>query len=945
MDRLRSLRLRARRAGVRVGAVVAAAVLALAGVAVTVAALSDGDEDTALVTEEPQQVRVGEETDGGVISLDVSVFTPPEGAADASAGGRRAALVLAHGFGGDKTDLEGQARELATRGYVVLTYTARGFGASGGRIHLNAPTREIADVSALLDLLAERDDVRLDADGDPRVGVAGASYGGASSLMAAGYDDRVDAVVSGLTWHDLGQSLFPQSAYRNSPPSSPAAAQPIGTAGVFKQQWAAQFFASGLAGGPGAGSAGGGDSERPTEVTECGRFAPDICSLYGDAATTGRPGPGALDRLRRSSPATVLDQIEAPTLLVQGQQDSLFDLAAADANARGIAADGTPVGMRWIDGGHDEGPSADDDSPDEMTGEMSTWFDHHLRDGPEPDSGFEFTLPAGPANGAETEQLAAPSYLTREASEEHRVPVYGDVQRLLGPPGGQPSAVTSVPGLGGLEGVGDVGDALPGQTATFRTSPFDEGHRVVGSPRVRLTVTSTTTDATLFASLRVVAPDGSATLPRSLVSPIRVTGLTPGEPEEVEVALPASAYEVEKGERLRLVVSSTDAAYAVPEEARTYQVGLADEGELSLPGVDAEPVAGDPVVPVRLAGVVAAVVVAAPLLGLLLSRRRRGTTVPALDDVPLVVESLVKEYPDGLRAVDDVSWRAERGRVVGLLGPNGAGKTTTMRMLMGLIHPDGGRALVLGDEVRAGAPVLARVGALIEGPGFLPHLTGRDNLTAYWAATGRPEAEASFDEVLDIAGLGAAVDRPVRSYSHGMRQRLGIAQAMLGLPELLLLDEPTNGLDPPQIRAFRDVLAEYAAGGRTVVVSSHLLAEVEQTCSHVVVMDRGRVVLTGAVEDLLPRTGSILVSIRRPTTDAGPGVDVAERAAASLRRTKGVTEVEVDAAGRVRVRGDVDAADVVRILVEGDFAVTSVDSRRHLEDVFMSLVGEQAVTR
>ncbi len=943
MDRLPALRRRARRAGVRVGAVVVVVVLTLAGlVALAVVVLSD-DGGTARVTEEEQQLRVGEESGGDEVSLDVSVFTPPEGAPGVSAGGR-AALVLAHGFGGDKTDLEGQARELAARGYVVLTYTARGFGASGGRIHLNAPTHEIADVSALVDLLAARDDVRLDADGDPRVGVAGASYGGASSLMVAGYDDRVDAVVSALTWHDLGQSLFPQFAHGSPPPSSPAPARPIGTAGVFKQQWAAQFFAGGLAGGQGRAGAGDPDSEPPAEVTECGRFAPDVCRLYGDAATTGRPAPDALDRLRRSSPAPVLDRIETPTLLVQGQQDSLFDLTAADANARGIAANGTPVGMRWIDGGHDAGPSADEDSPDEMTEEMSTWFDHHLRDGPEPGAGFEFTLPAPPASGAEPEQLTAPSYLTRDASEERREQMFGDEQRLLGPPGGQPSAVTSVPGLGGLDGVPDVADALPGQTATFRTPPFDERHRVVGSPRTRLTVTSSTSDATLFASLRVVAPGGSATLPRSLVSPIRLTDLTPGEPEEVEVALPASAYEVEEGERLHLVVSSTDAAYAVPDEARTYRVGLADEGSVSLPGVDAEPVAGDPVVPGRLAGVVTAVVVAAPLLALLLTRRRRASTVPGLRDVPLVVEGLVKEYPDGLRAVDDVSWQAERGQVVGLLGPNGAGKTTTMRMLVGLIHPDDGRALVLGDEVRPGAPVLARVGALIEGPGFLPHLTGRDNLMAYWSATGRPEAEASLDEVLDIASLGPAVDRPVRSYSHGMRQRLGIAQAMLGLPELLLLDEPTNGLDPPQIRAFRGVLAEYAARGRTVVVSSHLLAEVEQTCSHVVVMHRGRVVLSGAIEDLLPRTGSILVSLARPATEVG-GADIAERAAASLRGTKGAVDVDVDAPGRVRVSGDVDPADVVRTLVDDGFAVTNVDSRHHLEDVFMSLVGEQVVTR
>jgi len=169
---------------------------------------------------------------------------------------------------------------------------------------------------------------------------------------------------------------------------------------------------------------------------------------------------------------------------------------------------------------------------------------------------------------------------------------------------------------------------------------------------------------------------------------------------------------------------------------------------------------------------------------------------------------------------------------------------------MGLIRSDAGTVHVLGRPVYAGAPVLGRVGALVEGPGFLPHLTGLENLRAYWAATGRPIEEAFLEEALDIAALGDAVDRPVKAYSQGMRQRLGIAQAMLGMPEVLILDEPTNGLDPPQIAAMRPMLARYAAGGRTVVVSSHLLAEVEMTCSHVVVMHAGKVLAAGSVAEV-----------------------------------------------------------------------------------------------
>jgi ABC-2 type transport system ATP-binding protein len=198
-----------------------------------------------------------------------------------------------------------------------------------------------------------------------------------------------------------------------------------------------------------------------------------------------------------------------------------------------------------------------------------------------------------------------------------------------------------------------------------------------------------------------------------------------------------------------------------------------------------------------------------------------------------------------------------------------------------------------------GAPVLARLGAFIEGPGFLPHLSGRENLRLYWAATGRSLDEAEFDTALDIAGLGKSVDRRVKSYSHGMRQRLGIAQAMLGLPELLVLDEPTNGLDPPQIAEMREVLLRYAQTGRTVVVSSHLLAEVEQTCTHVVVMHRGRLVAAGSVAEI-----------------AGAGG----------------MQLAVPDAGR--------AAEV---LAAAGIAAVAVPARRALEDVFLDLIGDTDV--
>jgi ABC-2 type transport system ATP-binding protein len=253
-----------------------------------------------------------------------------------------------------------------------------------------------------------------------------------------------------------------------------------------------------------------------------------------------------------------------------------------------------------------------------------------------------------------------------------------------------------------------------------------------------------------------------------------------------------------------------------------------------------------------------------------------------------------------------------------------------MRMVMGLIAPDSGVALVLGRPVSPGSSVLADVGALFEGPGFLPHLTGRQNLEAYWAATGRAPEESRLEEVLDVAALGGALDRPVKSYSHGMKQRLGIAQAMLGLPDLLILDEPTNGLDPPQIAAMRPILRRYAESGRTVVISSHLLAEVELTCTHVVVMHAGRVVTTGRVADLVDSADTTVL-------DLAKGAD-AHRLARELAECAGITEARVDTDTRLVVVAELSRDAVVRTAVDVGVPVVGVSSRRHLEEVFLGVI-------
>jgi ABC-2 type transport system ATP-binding protein len=253
-------------------------------------------------------------------------------------------------------------------------------------------------------------------------------------------------------------------------------------------------------------------------------------------------------------------------------------------------------------------------------------------------------------------------------------------------------------------------------------------------------------------------------------------------------------------------------------------------------------------------------------------------------------------------------------------------------MLMGLIRPNAGRITVFGHAVRPGAPVLSRLGSFVEGTGLQPHLSGRDNLRLYWAATGRPAGDAHTEEAIEVAGLGAAIDRPVRRYSQGMRQRVAIAQAMLGLPDLLVLDEPTNGLDPPQIHAMREVLRSYAQTGRTVIVSSHLLAEIEQTCTHVVVMAKGQKIAQGTVEEIVGTGGAVLVGVAAADTD---------RAIAVLTGLPGVGAERTDD-GLVAELGGTSRAEALQALVAAGIAVDQFTPRRRLEDAFLALVGEGA---
>ena len=293
------------------------------------------------------------------------------------------------------------------------------------------------------------------------------------------------------------------------------------------------------------------------------------------------------------------------------------------------------------------------------------------------------------------------------------------------------------------------------------------------------------------------------------------------------------------------------------------------------------------------------------------------------------VAGLSKDFGDVL-AVDDLSFRVDHGQVCGLLGPNGAGKTTTLRVLVGLLRPTAGGARLLGVPMTPSNPVLARVGTMIEHSDFVPFLSGMRNLRIHWQEAGAKWSDANVDEALAVAGLGDAIDRKVKTYSQGMRQRLGIARALLGRPEVLVLDEPTNGLDPAEMREIRDLIRRLAARGSTVLLSSHLLSEVEQVCSHVVVMDRGRLVAAGTMAELTAATGSAYF-----------GVDDVEKARQVLAAHAGVRGVRPQPPGLLVDLDGVPRSDLVAALVDADVGVDTVESTHRLEDAFLGLLAHE----
>ena len=646
---------------------------------------------------------------------------------------------------------------------------------------------------------------------------------------------------------------------------------------------------------------------------------------------------------------------------MQGEADTLFGLDQADATARQIAAAGGTVRVLWYGGGHDGGGV-----DQRVRDAIGDWFDHWLAGkGGDPDASFGYTVASGVRTGGDTptsrtvEAPAYPGLAGAPAVSTQPLPLEGEPQVALVPAGGNPAAITALPGLGGA--LGTVGSRiaaftaeLPGQSAAFRTAPVAAPLLVAGTPRVDLTVARVPGQpapdaAVLFGKVYEVTADGTRTLLGGAVAPVRVAVPADGSPARVTVTLPGVVAPIEAGNRLMVSFGTTDQGYAGTTTPAAWRIGLGDGAGAALvvPVVPGEAVTANTVPLGPLLGI--AGVLAAALLAMVAARlwRRRAAAAagrPCRRTLPPRHRrrrrpggrgrwrSATSPRPTAAGSARCAGCRStsSAGMVLGLLGPNGAGKTTVLRMLMGLIRPTAG----LDPRLRrAGRGRRTRAG---------PHRGVRrgPRLPAAPVRPGEPAAVLGGDRPADrrrristtpwrSPGWAARCGAGSATYSQGMRQRLAIAQAMLGLPELLVLDEPTNGLDPPQIHAMREVLQRYAAAGRTVLVSSHLLAEVEQTCSHVVVMHQGVVVASGTVDDIIAGGGA-----------ASFTVDAPERAAAVLGGLDGVRGVAVEGdAVHAELDGTARSA-AVRALVTAGVEVRSAGPRRRLEDAFLQLVGE-----
>jgi ABC-2 type transport system ATP-binding protein len=500
---------------------------------------------------------------------------------------RQPTILTTHGFGGSKDDQAGLARRLAERDYVVLAYSGLGFGGSTCKIHLDDPDWDGKAASQLVDYLAGTrkavdgstlDVVRLDGPGDPRVGMFGGSYGGGVQFAAASLDQRIDALVPAVTWNDLVYALAPTNA--GLEPGSVTTDEP----GVFKRVWADLFAVTGIVRGVEYAL---GD---PRRLVGCPNFAEEICPGLIEANVAGYPSKRIRQMLRHASVASYVSRVKAPTLLIQGQDDTLFNLQEAIATYEALRAQGTPVRMIWPSWGH----SGMSPAPGEidLSGERDPettyegrrvldWFAYWLRDDHSASLGpniayfrdwidYDGDAPAGaepayatadslPIGATQELYLSGDRVLTPERSK-----VVRGSQTWANLPGGVASSYSELPPE--MELIPPYDTA--GTFAAWTTAPLTEDVVTVGVPTLDVRLASAAAALgqvagpvgrlIVFAKLYDVAPDGSLTLVHRLVSPVRVADVR----EPLRIELPGIVHRWESGHRLRLVLAASDAVYA-----------------------------------------------------------------------------------------------------------------------------------------------------------------------------------------------------------------------------------------------------------------------------------------------------------------------------------------------------------------------------------------------
>jgi len=525
------------------------------------------------------------------------------------------AILTTHGFGGSKADQVPIGRGFARQGYVVLAYSGLGFGGSGCKIYLDDPDWDGKAGSQLVDVLAGTrtatntdtgepvsvDFVQLDAPGDPRVGMVGGSYGGQIQYAVAAVSQKVDALVPIITWNDLAYSLAPNNTSLSGVSYT--------TPGVHKKQWTSFFFALGIADGAQYATVD------PNRMVGCPNFNDPACPAKAELETLGYPGQDTVSLARHASVASYVDKIHAPTLLLQGQKDSLFNLQEAVATYRALKAQGTRVSMVWQSWGHSGGTpapgeldlAADDIRDSYLGARIADWFDHWLREDDTAPVGPDFsyfrdwvydetgsaaaayaTADAYPVGRAEPFYLSGTDQLTTSS------PVAGR-QSFVTAAGGAPTSYSETSALEGSVVNNPVFDA-PGSFAAYTSAPLAHDLSVAGMPTVDVRLSAPTAEVSqtagpggmlvLFAKVYDIAPDGTRTLKNRLVSPIRIADVR----KPLHVELPGVVQRFAAGHRVQLVFATGDAAYAGNALAHTVTV-LTDGGN---PGVLRLPVVGPP---------------------------------------------------------------------------------------------------------------------------------------------------------------------------------------------------------------------------------------------------------------------------------------------------------------------------------------------------------------